>query len=421
MNRKKITPITSRCLVTLLSAVCAISIPLSGAEGLRLLPESAEALGKVGGRIANLSDPSVVRLNPANLSLIEGTEFMVSTSVLHGSTDYTSPGGATASMGAPWKYSGAIYLATNPADSPWAFGMGISSPFGLDIRWASDFQFNLANESKLIPIAFSPGASYQLSDCLTVGFGFDLTWSQLEFTQNYPWFSVVPGSPTGVQKLKGEGWGFAPVASIAWDMDERQRVSVVARAPMKTDYKGSYKVSNIPAPLTPVFASESVFRSEIEQPGSIGIGYSVDIKDDLRIGFDFEWIQNSTHDDIPIDIGANQLLLNGNDRVVLDWENSWNLGWGIEADVTECLTARGGYMYSKSPMPDQTFTPAVPANDRHLISTGLGLKHGCGTIDFAYLLGIYEDRDVRNNQVAAYNGDWEFMWHQFTLSYTRKF
>ena len=46
-------------------------------------------------------------------------------------------------------------------------------------------------------------------------------------------------------------------------------------------------------------------------PGSIAVGYGIDVTDRLTLGFDFQWSRNSSHDDIPIDIGNNQALLAG--------------------------------------------------------------------------------------------------------------
>lgn len=386
-----------------------------GAEGLRLLPESAEALGKAGGKFANLSDPSVVRFNPANLGLIDGSKFMMSTSLLHGATSYSSPNGND-KMESPWKYSGGFYFATNVPDSPWAYGFGLSAPTGLDMKWDRDGVLARGGaapyKALLFNSALSPAASYQINDCFSVGVGVDITFSYLELAQVYP--AAIADS----LKIKGDGWGFSPVVSFAWDVADRHRLAVIARAPMKVDYEGKADFTNntaaIPNPRTK-------FESEIEFAGSVAVGYSFDISDDFRIGVDYEWIQNSTHDDLITDIGTNQPLLPR--RTPLEWDDSWNLGFSLEKDVCEELTLRGGYMYSKSPMPDRTFHPAIPANDRHLITTGIGIKRECHSIDAAYALGIYEDRNITNNiqQPQPFNGHWEYLWHQFTVSYTYSF
>ena len=48
-----------------------------GAETLSLVPDTAEALGTVGGRYANLRDASSVRVSPANMLDIKQAEILI--------------------------------------------------------------------------------------------------------------------------------------------------------------------------------------------------------------------------------------------------------------------------------------------------------------------------------------------------------
>lgn len=416
----------SLCLRSGLSlAVALFSLlsypPLDAAEGIRALPESGEGLAKAGGKFANLDDPSVVRQNPANMSLIEGTKVMVSMSLLHGDTEFTSPLGTVEHMRSPWKYSGGLYIVSNPCDSPWSYGFGISAPYGLSVEWdQTSFPYVAPYSASLYPASFTPGIAYDFCDNLTLGFNLDITWAQLDITQAYPWAAVlgIPGLPDGVQDFDADGWGLAPMASIAWDINDCQRLTLMARAPIYIDFHGSYSISNIPFGVA---SNESAYATGLHLPGNISLGYSHEFSQCLRMGVDVEWLTNSTHDDLVNDIGVNQALLGSSYRQALNWDNSWNMGFSLEKDASKCLTLRGGYMFSKNPMPDSTFTPLVPANDRHLITTGFGLKMKGGTFDLGYALGIYEDRQVTNNQLPQYNGDWEFLWHQMTASYTVDF
>jgi long-chain fatty acid transport protein len=80
------------------------------------------------------------------------------------------------------------------------------------------------------------------------------------------------------------------------------------------------------------------------------------------------------------------------------------------------VAARGGYWYSRTPVPDETFTPAVPDANNHTISVGLGIQcreksrpfglctchqqdapaRGVKTVgvDVAYQAVLYESRTV---------------------------
>ena len=89
--------------------------------------------------------------------------------------------------------------------------------------------------------------------------------------------------------------------------------------------------------------------------------------------------------------------------------------------MNDQLTLRTGYLFSETPMIDRTFTPAVPANDRHIFSLGAGYELERGKIDFAYSYLHMEDRAITTNLNPAVNGNYEFGWNIFSISYIRKF
>ena len=109
--------------------------------------------------------------------------------------------------------------------------------------------------------------------------------------------------------FEGTGWGLGAYFGVNYDINDRHHLALVGRLPVSVDYEGKFEVTNIPAPG--IALPRSDFDSEIEHPGSIAVGYAFDATDKLTIGVDFEWIGNSSHDDIPLSIGANQPLLGG--------------------------------------------------------------------------------------------------------------
>lgn len=114
--------------------------PLFAAEGLRTLPNSAEALGMAGGRLILLDDASVVRTNPATLADIKDSTLTVSLQPWHGKTDFTNPTEVQSSMVQPLKWLGSIFIAEPITDTLTA-GIGFSAPFGVSISWPSEGPF----------------------------------------------------------------------------------------------------------------------------------------------------------------------------------------------------------------------------------------------------------------------------------------
>ncbi len=394
-----------------------------GAEGVRVLPDSAEAIGLIGGRFTLLDDPSVVRTNPASLSKINSPALQVNFQAWEGDTDFTRLDGATGSMIENWKFLGGINYV-HPINDDLTVGFGISAPFGLSMNWDSNglFRYIAPYDALLQTAAFSPAFGYRVNDRLSIGAGLDIYYSTVTLDQAFPWAAVVgPGAVDGDMVFDGDGWGLGGFLGINYSPVDGHTFALTARLPVKVDYDGDFSITNLPAALAGTFSPTSPFDSEIEYPGSIGIGYGWEVNDSLTIGIDFEWIQNSTHDDVPLLIGANQPLLGGATGIDLDWNDSFSVGIGAEYEVSKNLTLRAGYLYSESPLKGSTYTPVVPANDRHIFSVGAGYTSGANTIDVAYAYMPMENLSVNNASQPGYNGSYEFDWHILALSYTRTF
>lgn len=414
---------TSRqgCLVVITAAMCA-TLQTQAAEGVRTLPDSAAALGMAGGRFANLVDPSVTRSNPANLPLLREDALMINVQPWYGQTDFTGLDGRKDSMIEPWKPLGSLY-AVMPINDDMTFGLGITAPFGIAISWPRDgaFRYVAPYDAVLQTAAINPAIGVKLSKSVSFGVGLDIFYSRLKLDQAFPWMAVT-GAPAsdGDMTFEGDGWGLGAYAGFTFKLAEHHRLAVTGRLPVKVDYDGDFTISNLPAAVRGVFSERSSFDSEIEHPGSIGVGYGVDVTDKLTFGIDYEWIQNSAHGSLPLNIGSNQALLPVSE-LDLDWRDSCTIGAGLEYKLTPAWILRAGYMFSKSPLQDRTYTPSIPTNDRHLFSVGAGYTRGRHTIDFAYSFVPMETRHVNGAATPAFDGDYEIEWHVFTLSYTRRF
>lgn len=402
---------------------CGIG-PTFSAEGLRNLPSSAQSQGMVGSNIALSRDPSVVRLNPASMLDLERSAAQFSLTGLYGRTDFESPIGVRNSVKREWIPAPAAHFVYRPATaSKWAFGLGIDAPFGLALQWPREgsFQFAAPYESDLKYITFNPAIAYQATEAISLGFGLDIAYSSLNFQQDYPWglATMDPTTPGGGAEFDGDGWGLGAYFAVNARFAEKHRLSVVARLPVEIEYSGDYQIENIPPALGGTFSSDSNFNTDITYPGSIALAYRYELNDRVRFGFQYEWIQNSTQDDIPISVGVNQALYTGNETLLLDWKDSYSIGLGGEWDATDKLTLRAGYLFSESPIGENTYTPAIPSSDRHMFSIGATYEmNDQMSLSVSYIQTIFDDSRIERNLQPAFLGDYEVNWQAVTTSLT---
>lgn len=309
-------------------------------------------------------------------------------------------------------------------DGRFSVGLGITTPYGLANEWetkgafgpSGGLRYTSAYSAELKTINFNPTVAFNVHDNLSIGVGLDLYWSELALKQFYPWALVTsnPGDADGVVKVKGDGFGVGGNLGATWSFSERQRLAFTLKTPVSVNYSGDYTLNNVPVGLGGG-TSKSDFRSGIDFPLILSLGYGLRLTDNIRVGMDLEWIEFSRFDDLPLDIENPAPGLPTSVRE--DWDNTFTVGVGGDWKFAENWIARASYQFYESPIPDRTFSPAIPDSNQNVITFGIGYTHKGHHIEAAYGLDFYEDRDIRNNQQAAFNGNYSFRVHLFSFTY----
>lgn len=401
------------------------------AETLSVVPDSAQALSTVGGRFANLSDASATRVSPANIVEIERPELLLNLAAWNGDIRFDGATSSSVKMSQSWVYPGSLYFVAPIIPKKVAFGFGISSPFGMAATFPKQMdpqlRYTIPYEGRLLALDFTPAVSFKVAKNFNLAIGMDIIYSELTLGRIYPWFAGPfgpgPNGPEGELEMKGSGWGVGGYAGINWEFAKGHRLAIVGRLPVTINYEGEHKFSNIPAAaqIFGGFSDRGSFQSDMTFPGSIAVGYGVDVTDRLTLGFDFQWSDNSSHDDIPLDLGNNQPLLGGANGAALSWKDSIDLGMGVTYKLNKSWSLRGGYLYSENSQPELNYIPSAAVNDRHVFGLGVGWRGETRSVDLAYAYVFNPIRTIGSNADPALNGNYKHQWHVLSLSITQKF
>ncbi len=420
---------SSRVLVLCGLCLCLESVL---ANGFRNPPEGAAALGRTGGKIALTEDASAVSHNPANVALIPTKDYVESLTIILAETEFTSKDGRHGETSGDVAWIPTVFF-TSPATvmgKDVFLGIGLTSPWGQSTEWDEHgpFEFVAPHFAELRTIALTPTVSFKASEKVLIGLGLDVAYSDVTLNQRYAWGTVTgdPSTPPGNVSLEGDGVGVGGRFGITWLMTDSQRLAFTARTRMNVDYDGNTKVLGIPSPaelpgpLGAIVTPRSNFETEIDFPAMLALGYGIKVDEKLRIGVDFEWIEFSSFDQLPLNLGNNSVLLPF-ESVPENWDDTITIGFGVEYDASDTIVLRGGYVWLESPVPEETLAPTLPDTDRHLLSIGLGYKYRQHTFDFAYALSFYDDLEVTTNLNPAYNGDYDVDSQLVQLTYNYRF
>ena len=219
----------------------------------------------------------------------------------------------------------------------------------------------------------NPVIAARVGDRLSVGAGVSVYWSDLELRQYYPWSLAVgnPMAPDGEARFTGDGQAWGGNVAVTWQLTERQRLAATYRSSFDVDYEGDFRVSNIPGSLA---SPRSDFNTTMRFPAIAGFGYGFQATDKLKFAIDAEWIEFSRYDSLSLDIAENSALLPASE-VPQNWNDVWTYGIGVDWQFAEGLTLRAGYMYIKSPIPDETLSPTYNGS-YDIASHLLGVSYG---------------------------------------------
>lgn len=428
--------ITLTLLIWIWVCVCMI-LPTALAEGFRNPPAGTFSLGRAGGRIAHIDDATATTQNPANLTQLTATDIQITPSVIYMSVDFTSTTGQTATTENPWKGLVNGYFVVPLEESNITLGLGLTSPFGLSVDWDDDassafapgtgvLRYTSPYYSELMTANFNPTVAFKLSEQLSLGIGVDVMWSRLTLKQFYPW-AIFPGSsgtePDGTLKGEGDGVGVGGNLGLTWKINDKHTVAVTYRSQMDVDYSGQTTINNItPTAALAGATSQSDFGTDIAFPNMVALGYGIQLTDQIRLEADVEWIQFSRFKSLNIDTGNNNLLLPPASRNIPEnWKDTFTAGIGGDWAFAEHWVLRAGYQFYQSPVPDSTFSPAIPDANQNVVTIGVGYHGKHNSFELAYGADFYAERRISNSYNPAFNGDYGITVHLMSFSYRYTF
>lgn len=424
----------------LISLLCP---SLGHAQALRFQPQGAVAAGQGNAFAAQADDASAIHYNPAGLSQVDGVQVITGTALLGGSVKFNSPTG-TDIRG---DFGGSVvlpppshsYVSANLGFLGWdslskvTVGLGLTSPFGLNIRYPLDGSFNSAVTSAALPlIDIKPTVAYKLNDQLSIGVGADI------YT-----FASFLGQGQAEQKLNlggtsvefnGNGTGAGATVSLLYtplrngDGKPIASIGLVYRTQAVVPLSGSFLVNGAKV----AEASTNLVLPQI-YTGAIAIWPVRTSEREWKLELDVEYVGWKSNRDLDIHFSSGGVFLQPQQWktvpvVAIGTEYKWlNPSWLTDWDVA----VRSGYTRTENPVPDLTFSPAIVSLSSNTLSMGagflckgqgrfLGLLPCGGTstlwpkaigLDVAYQEWFYESRTVAGNLNPTVNGTYHAFVH----------
>jgi long-chain fatty acid transport protein len=426
---------------------------LGHAQGIRFQPQGATAAGQGNAFSAQADDPSAIHYNPAGLSQVKGIQVLNGTTLVGGSVTYTSPtgidsrgdfGGTIANP--PPSYS---YVSANLGSLGWnslsdvTVGLGLNSPFGLNIRYPVGGPFNTVVTSAALPlIDIKPTVAYKLNDQLAIGIGADIYTFASFLGQGHAEQKQMGTGPLAGASIEANGKGTGAGANFSLlytplrnsDGKPIASIGLVYRTQAVVPLDGSLLVNGTKV----ADASTSLVLPQI-YTGAVAIWPVRTSEREWKLELDVEYVGWNSNRNLDIHLSSGQVIPQPQQWktvpvVAIGTEYKWlNPSWLPHWDVA----VRSGYTRTENPVPDTTFNPATISLTANTLSIGtgfvckgqakfLGLVPCGGTsalwpkaigLDMAFQEWFYESRTITGNIISpTVDGTYHAYVHLGTVS-----
>ena len=386
-------------LIIICFGLLAAASPVLGA-GFALQQQGVAAMGQGNAYVADASDPTAIYYNPAGISQLKRPQVFVSTVFQYPDREYD--GGALGRSETNHRIFKALqaYFAA-PINDRVAVGLGFFTPFGLGSQWPPTWQGRyLSTSSEMKTYNVNPTVSVKLMDNLSFAVGFDVMWSAVSLKRRAP---VIPGVNDAELDLTGSGHGFGYNLGLLYAPIPDLKLGVSYRSGIDVKHNGKLDFKIVQPPfVVPPFDRNGT--AEISFPPMVTWGVAYSGVKPWTFLFDVNWTGWSSYD---------ALTLKLNDRFPLppfagartlttpkNWKDAFAFRFGTNYEIKPGMKLRAGYIYDMTPVPDSTFEPQLPDNNRHIFCLGGELKYKRFTLGFAYNYVLIEER-VKNNVIAT--------------------
>jgi long-chain fatty acid transport protein len=354
---------------------------LCHASGYALYEMNAGANGMAHAYICRVNDASAVWYNPAALTRIESNDFYASGTLIGTSGDFLPTVAPVLIDQESRNFFPINLFYGRKLSEHWAFGAGVYTPFGLGTEWPQNsLPGFVSQKATLRTFYLTPSVAYKINPMLSIGGGIDIAYGDVQLRRNIqlpPLLTTIISNDIDANAFD-VGFNFAALI----ETESNWSFAATYKSKISMNFDGDARFQNVPAPIVPLFPDGPV-QTELPMPAQLMFGAATtyerwSFEGDLIFTFwgAFEELRVSFDNTSP----AVQ------DQITLRlWDNTWAIRLGAEYKWNDRNAFRGGYLYDKTPVVDQSVDPILPDGSRNGLTVGYGYNTGVWKFDVSYM------------------------------------
>jgi long-chain fatty acid transport protein len=355
-----------------------LATPTVQASGFSIFEQSAKASGMAGAYVALADDAAAAWYNPAALLWLEGSQLQFGINAISAGNDATFTIPTTPGLGI---FEDTSFDAVGSVETPvhlyyshkinegWAWGIAVTTPFGLVSEWEDRPVTFAATKSELVTVVVNPNVAVRIGEGWSLAVGIDYMYADLKaFGREVP--IDLDGNPLNGFEIIGhtdltgtaDDWSW----NIALHHNGPVRFGLVYRdgfSPEASDATLAFDDFGILDPLFPDLAASATLP--LPAQAQVGVGWNLNPKWFMEL--DVAWAGWSDFESLDIAVeGGDDIFIEEN------WDDTFSYRIGLTYTSSPSNQWRFGAVYDESPVPVEYLRPSIPDSARTGLTAGWG-------------------------------------------------
>lgn len=389
---------------------------------------SAKVVALNGIYAAGYDGISSLTSNPAGLAYLNGRAFEGSVFGKLGQQDFIKPDGTlfrsfrdddiNFNIGAYWRLTDNVTVA-----------LDYNNTYQYHVNWP--FVKRIVGDSSSATLAFDHFNEYAvtaINPSVAMNFGsfsvgvtvniMNIKHRKGFYQGNKNWESSLEQVGAYQVSIDEDAWAFGGTIGVQGKITPDLKFGAFVKSTVSASLEGNAESSLFR--VVDSTDAKTTVSSDFELPWIFGLGFIYEISPTLRINVDGLynlWGSTQSSQDYKYGNSIWKDRLSSVDSLSgytgssfpLKYENSFDIGFGLEYDASSDVVVRCGYRYSQTQNTDETYSMLYPSIDQHWISVGVGFWFEELYVDMAVAYGTGVQTEVSEGEnpfyAGKYNGD----------------
>ena len=345
------------------------------------------------GFAARAQDASTIVTNPAGMTRIQDSEFLLGIQTLYGDVEFsqdenTSVSGSNGGNMLGW-VPGASSFYLNEINPDLKIGMGVCGNFGLAYEYSDSWAGRYFTKSgTLMGLSFMPAVAYRVNEQISVGLALNIMYGIFETESAINTFQPSDG------KLEYEetDWGLGANIGVLYEVNEATRFGLTYCSEVSLEFKDNLDISGIAI----IGTLDRKLDLDFKKPQTIMASFFHDLNEDWAILGNVGWEDWSRFGKIGIQIDTNPPSNFTADR---NYKDTWHGAIGAQYQYSDPWLLSFGIAFDSSMVDEKDMTPDAPTGDTWRF--GLGAQYEWDEdllIGFGYTLMWMGDLDMEQQK-----------------------